>query len=96
MTRAMRLLGLWLIMALFSIIALQPTPALAAPKYRYKQVVVVKKRPWYKSRTAKIAGGSAGAGAVVGALVGGGKGAAAGALVGGGGGYIYARKTRRR
>jgi hypothetical protein len=43
MTHAMRLLGLWLIMALFSIIALQPTPALAAPKYRYKQVVVVKK-----------------------------------------------------
>ncbi len=54
-----------------------------------------KKKPWYKSRTAKIVGGSAGAGALVGALVGGGKGAAAGAVVGGGAGYVYDRKTRK-
>jgi len=97
--QAMRMVGLWLIAALFSVISLQPTPAVAAPDDRSAKaplVVEQKKKPWYKSRTAKIVGGSAGAGAVVGALVGGGKGAAAGAVVGSGAGYIYERKTRRR
>jgi len=55
-----------------------------------------KKTPWYKSRTTKITAGSAGAGALVGGLVGGGKGAAVGALTGGAAGYIYDRKTRNR
>ena len=52
------------------------------------------KKPWYKSRAAKYTAGSAGAGAIVGGLIGGGKGAAAGAIVGGGAGYLYHRKTR--
>jgi uncharacterized protein YcfJ len=99
MKQAMRMVGLWLILALFSIVSLQPTPAMAAPDDRSAKaqlIVEQKKKPWYKTRTAKIVGGSAGAGAVVGALVGGGKGAAAGALVGGGAGYVYERKTRKR
>lgn len=99
MKQAIRMAGLWLIAALFSVMTLQPVPALAAPDDRTAKaqlVVEQKKKPWYKTRTAKIVGGSAGAGAVVGALVGGGKGAAAGALVGSGAGYIYERKTRRR
>jgi hypothetical protein len=48
------------------------------------------------SHSAAIVAGSAGAGAAIGALVGGGKGAAIGALAGGGGGFIYDRLTRNR
>ena len=94
----MKLAGLILILTMFfSVVAMGPVPAFAADKkVSQSQLVEQKKKPWYKSRTAKIVGGSAGTGAVVGALVGGGKGAAAGALVGGGGGYIYDRKTRKK
>jgi len=90
----MKLAGLILTLTMFfSAVAIGPVPAFAADK---SQLVEQKKKPWYKSRTAKIVGGGAGAGAVVGALVGGGKGAAAGAAVGAGGGYIYDRKTRKK
>jgi hypothetical protein len=41
-------------------------------------------------------GGSAGVGAGIGALAGGGKGAGIGALAGGAGGFIYDRLTHRK
>jgi hypothetical protein len=41
-------------------------------------------------------GGSAGVGAAIGALAGGGKGAGIGALAGGAGGFIYDRATHKR
>jgi hypothetical protein len=43
-----------------------------------------------------IVAGSAGVGAAIGALAGGGKGAAIGALAGGGGGFVYDRLTHNR
>ena len=56
--------------------------------------VVVTKRPFKHS--AAIVGGSAAAGAAIGALAGGGKGAAIGALAGGGGGLVYDRLTHKK
>ena len=53
-----------------------------------------KKRSTAKS--AAIIGGSAAAGAAVGAMAGGGKGAAIGAVAGGAGGYVYDRATRNK
>jgi len=44
-------------------------------------------------KSVEIVAGSAGAGAAIGALTGGGKGAGIGALAGGGGGFIYDRLT---
>jgi len=41
-------------------------------------------------------GGSAGAGAAIGAIAGGGKGAGIGALAGGAGGFIYDRLTHKK
>lgn len=74
-----------------------PISAVAAPeKLTVEQKQPEKKKPWYKSRTAKNVGVGGGAGTVVGAVVGGGKGAAAGAVVGGGAGYIYDRETRNK
>jgi hypothetical protein len=55
---------------------------------------VVRERSFRHS--AEIVGGSAAAGAVIGALAGGGKGAAIGALVGGGGGLVYDRATHKK
>jgi len=46
--------------------------------------------------SAAIVGGSAGAGAAIGALAGGGKGAGIGALAGGAGGFIYDRLTHKK
>jgi hypothetical protein len=71
-----------------------------APRQSYRSTnaprkrVVVKKRPF--KRSAAIVAGSAGAGALVGALAGGGKGAAIGALAGGGGGLVYDRLTHKK
>jgi hypothetical protein len=49
-----------------------------------------------KKKSAAIIGGSAGAGAAIGAIAGGGKGAAIGAIAGGVGGLIYDRKTSKK
>jgi hypothetical protein len=57
-------------------------------------------RPYVRPRSTKksiaITAGSAGVGAAIGALAGGGRGAAIGALAGGGAGFIYDRLTHRR
>jgi uncharacterized protein YcfJ len=80
-----------------------PSSSLITPvvvrRYYYRRrprrrVVVVRRRPF--SHSAAIVGGSAAAGAGVGALVGGGHGAIAGALVGGAGGLIYDRATHKK
>jgi len=47
-------------------------------------------------KSAAIVGGSAGAGAAIGALAGGGKGAALGAAIGGTGGFVYDQQTRNK
>ena len=60
----------------------------------YRTTVVVRHRPF--SHSVAIVGGSALAGAGVGALVGGPPGAIVGALTGGVGGLIYDRKTHRK
>lgn len=49
-----------------------------------------------KKKSAAIIGGSAGAGAAIGALAGGGKGAGIGAIAGGVGGLIYDRRTAKK
>ena len=56
--------------------------------------VVTRERPF--SHSVAIVGGSAGAGAAIGALAGGGKGAGIGALAGGGAGLIYDRLTHKK
>jgi hypothetical protein len=48
------------------------------------------------AKSAAIIGGSAAAGAAIGAMAGGGKGAAIGALTGGAGGLVYDRMTRKQ
>ena len=65
-----------------------------ARKRRPTRRVVVKRRKF--SHSAAIVGGSAAAGAGIGALAGGGKGAIVGGLVGGGAGYVYDRKTHKK
>ena len=60
-----------------------------------REVVVRRRgRSWKKS--AAIVGGTAGVGAAIGALAGGGRGAAIGALAGGGAGFLYDRLTHNR
>ena len=56
--------------------------------------VVTRERSF--GHSAEIVGGSAGVGAAIGAVAGGGKGAGIGALAGGGGGLIYDRLTHKR
>jgi hypothetical protein len=70
------------------------TQRVAARPASTSPVVVRQKRPF--SHSAAIVAGSAGAGAVVGALAGGKKGAAIGALAGGGAGLIYDRVTANK
>ena len=52
--------------------------------------------PRSKAKSAAIIGGSAAAGAAIGAMAGGGKGAAIGAITGGAGGLVYDQVTRRK
>ena len=56
--------------------------------------VVTRERSF--GHSAAIVGGSAGGGAAIGALAGGGKGAGIGALAGGAGGFIYDRLTHKK
>lgn len=49
-----------------------------------------------KKKSAAIIGGSAAAGAAIGAIAGGGKGAAIGAIAGGAGGLVYDRATAKK
>ena len=56
--------------------------------------VVTRERSF--GHSAAIVGGSAGAGAAIGAIAGGGKGAGIGALAGGAGGFIYDRLTHKK
>jgi hypothetical protein len=58
--------------------------------------VVRTRRGRSTGKSVAIVGGSAGAGAAIGALAGGGKGAAIGALSGGAAGFIYDRLTHNR
>jgi hypothetical protein len=62
--------------------------------YGSRRVVVTRERPL--SHSVAIVGGSAGVGAGIGAIAGGGKGAGIGALAGGGAGFIYDRLTHKR
>lgn len=62
--------------------------------YRDSSGRVYRKRS--KKKSAAIIGGSAGAGAAIGALAGGGKGAAIGALIGGTSGVVYDRNTHKK
>lgn len=65
-----------------------------APVYQERRVV--KRRGRSTGKSVAIVAGSAGVGAAIGALAGGGKGAGIGALAGGGGGFVYDRLTRNR
>ena len=62
--------------------------------YASRPRYVVKRRS--KAKSAAIIGGSAAAGAGIGALAGGGKGAGIGAIAGGAAGLIYDRKTHKK
>lgn len=61
----------------------------------YESAPVVRRRR-STGQSVAIVGGSAGVGAAIGALAGGGRGAAIGALSGGGAGLIYDRLTRNK
>jgi hypothetical protein len=63
--------------------------------YRERRPRVVTRERSF-GHSAAIVGGSAGAGAAIGALAGGGKGAGIGALAGGAGGFIYDRLTHKK
>ena len=62
----------------------------------YEERRVVRRHGRSTGKSVAIVAGSAGVGAAIGALAGGGKGAAIGALAGGGGGFAYDRLTHNR
>jgi hypothetical protein len=66
------------------------------PTYRQDRRPRVVTRERSFGHSAAIVGGSAGVGAGIGALAGGGKGAGIGALAGGGAGFIYDRLTHKK
>jgi hypothetical protein len=63
---------------------------------RQRDVVVRSRRGRSTAKSVAIVGGSAGVGAAIGAIAGGGKGAGIGALSGGAAGFIYDRLTHNR
>lgn len=71
-----------------------PTRVADVERYDYTRRPAVRGRS--KVHSAEIIAGTAGVGAVIGALAGGGKGAAIGAIAGGGGGLIYDRATAHK
>lgn len=73
-------------------------PRAAAPVAPVAQAQPVRraKPPRSTLKSVAIVGGTAGTGAAIGALAGGGKGAAIGAISGGAGGFVYDRLTRNR
>jgi hypothetical protein len=88
---------LMVLITLCSLLAWTPNVAQAVVKHhrqRYRHGYVVKRRS--KRKQAAIIGGSALAGAGVGALAGGKKGATIGAAAGGAGGTAYDLKTRNK
>jgi uncharacterized protein YcfJ len=73
------------------------TVSTPAPRSTSQRVVYTERKPVRsKTKSAVIIGGSAAAGAGVGALIGGKKGALIGALAGGGGAAIWDQVTRRK
>jgi len=85
---------LMLLLATTALYADNPQQPQNAQQTAATRVAPEKKKPWYKTRTAKITAGGVGAGALIGGLAGGRKGTAIGAISGGAAGYIYDQVTR--
>lgn len=79
----------------YGVRTVRPRVIEARPQVYYEERRVVR-RGRSTGKSVAIVAGSAGVGAAIGALAGGGKGAAIGALAGGGGGFAYDRLTHNR
>ena len=79
----------------YGVRTVRPRVIEARPQVYYEERRVVR-RGRSTGKSVAIVAGSAGVGAAIGALAGGGKGAAIGALAGGGGGFVYDRLTHNR
>jgi hypothetical protein len=79
----------------YNVRTVRPRAVQQAPAPVYRQEAP-RRKGRSLGKSAAIVGGSAGVGAAIGALAGGGKGAAIGALAGGGGGFVYDRLTHNR